>query len=577
MDPNHPRPDLPPESGGETSETSPKEGGNGGNLGFPLFVDRHPEQGEGNLGFPLFVHRPGPGPEGIPPPEPRGYPGNLGMLFSEHASTDRPAIVDLYDAAKPRALSFRELDALCDAVAQGLRRAGLALGDRIAILSLNRHEFVATLFGAMRAGVVPVPINVKLAAETVHYIVQDAGAKLIFTEARSMRLCPSGVKLVEFGGTGDDAFDRFLQPGDFSPFDPLPESVAIQPYTSGSTGRPKGVLLTHYGQNWSRRILAHTRGTASKDVILVAAPLYHKNALNAIKQGLTAGAMLPLLPSFSVERYVEALGRYRCTVISGVPTMMSMVLARKDFLAQTDTSSVRTIMMGSAPSSPQLLTQLRAAFPNAEPLVVYGITEGGPVPLGPHPEGKARPPDSIGVPYPGTEAKLTGGAQDDEGELVVRNPGVLLAYHNLRQETAARIRDGWYYTGDICRRDRDGFYYFVGRTDDMFVCGGENIFPIEVETLLERHSAVHQAYVMPFEHEMKGEVPYAFVVLRTGARASEDELKQFALANGPAYQHPRRVFFLEQLPLAGTNKIDQSELRRWVAEGTLDTEGLRST
>jgi long-chain acyl-CoA synthetase len=513
----------------------------------------------------------------IPRPEPRGYAGNLGLLFAEHAGSTRTAIVDLYDAARPREISFRELDALCNGVARGLAEAGLTAGDRIAILSLNRHEYVATVLGAMRAGVVPVPINIKLAADTVRYIVADSGAKLIFAEPKLARLCPPDVRRIEFGERGENGFDGFLKPGDFTAFEPQPESVAIQPYTSGSTGRPKGVLLTHYGQNWSRRILAHTRGTTQKDIILVAAPLYHKNALNAIKQGLTAGAMLPLLPQFDVERYIDAIGRYHATVISGVPTMMSMLLARKDLLAATDTSTVRTIMMGSAPSSPQLLVQLRAAFPNAEPLVVYGVTEGGPVPLGPHPEGKPRPPGSIGVPYPGTEAKLIGGPNDDEGELIVRNPGVLLAYHNLPAETAKRIQDGWYHTGDICRRDSDGFYYFVGRTDDMFVCGGENIFPIEVEQLLEHHPAVHQAYVMPFEHEMKGQVPYAFVVLRGGAHATEDELKQFALANGPAYQHPRRVFFLQQLPLAGTNKIDQPQLRLWVAEGRLEPKQDRST
>jgi len=328
------------------------------------------------------------------------------------------------------------------------------------------------------------------------------------------------------------------------------------------------VLLTHFGQNWSRRILAHTRGTTERDVILVAAPLYHKNALNAIKQGLTAGAALPLLPQFSVERYIEAVGRYRCTIISGVPTMMSMVLARKNLLRGIDASCVRTVMMGSAPSSPQLLRELKTRFPNAEALVVYGVTEGGPVPLGPHPDAKPRPAGSIGAPYAGTEAKLVGDASPDEGELAVKNPGILLAYHNLPEDTAQRIRDGWYYTGDICRRDAEGFYYFVGRTDDMFVCGGENIFPIEVESLLERHPAVHQAYVMPFDHELKGQVPYAFVVLRKGAAASEDELRQYALANGPAYQHPRRVFFLDQLPLAGTNKIDQQQLRKWIADGT---------
>lgn len=503
----------------------------------------------------------------VPQPEPRGYPGNLGLLFAEHAHSDRPAIIDLCDPKRPRPVSFRELDAGCNGVARGLIKAGLKPGDRIGILSLNRVEFVMTLLGAMRAGVVPVPVNIKLAADTVAFILQDAGARVVFADGDAKRLVPAGLRVIEYGGD----YERFVDPGPFKAFEPALDSVAIQPYTSGSTGRPKGVLLTHYGQNWSRRILAHTRGTTEKDVILVAAPLYHKNALNAIKQGLTAGAMLPLLPQFDIERYIEAISRYRCTVISGVPTMMAMVLTRKDKLAKVDTNSVRTIMMGSAPSSPQLLKVLKAHFPNAEPLVVYGVTEGGPVPLGPHPDGKPRPPGSLGAPYSGTGAKLVGGPTPDEGELVLRNPGILLGYHNLPDETAKRLRDGWYYTGDVCRRDAEGFYYFVGRTDDMFVSGGENIFPGEVEALLARHPAVHQALVMPFDHELKGQVPYAFVVPRDGAKVTEEELKQFALTNGPAYQHPRRIFFLNELPLAGTNKIDREWLRQWVAEGALTT------
>ena len=498
----------------------------------------------------------------VPRPEPRGYPGNLGSLLAERAQSERPAIVNLRDAKKPRTVSYRELDVGCNAVARGLARAGLKPGDRIGILSLNRVEFVMTLLGAMRAGVVPVPINIKLPAETVSYILADAGAKLVITEKSYNYLIKKEFSVIEF----ETGFERFLDHGSFHAAEPAPDSIAIQPYTSGSTGRPKGVLLTHYGQNWSRRILAHTRGTSEKDVILVAAPLYHKNALNAIKQGLTGGATLPLLPQFDIERYIEAIGRHRCTVISGVPTMMAMVLTRKDRLAKIDTSSVRTIMMGSAPSSPQLLKELREYFPKAEPLVVYGVTEGGPVPLGPHPDGKPRPAGSLGFPYPGTHAKLVGGPNADEGELVLKNPGILLGYHNLPEETAKRVRDGWYYTGDVCRRDADGFYYFVGRTDDMFVSGGENIFPGEVEAMLLRHPGVHQALVLPFDHELKGQVPYAFVVAKRDAAVTEDEIKQFALAHGPAYQHPRRVFFLDQFPLAGTNKVDREQLRRLVAE-----------
>jgi acyl-CoA synthetase (AMP-forming)/AMP-acid ligase II len=247
----------------------------------------------------------------VPLPEPRGYGGNLGLLFADHAHAPRPAIIDLRDPQQPREVSFRELDAACNGLARGLAATGLKPGDRIGILALNRVEFVITLLGAMRCGVIPVPINAKLAADTVAYILKDAGAKVVFAENALRRLCPPESKVMEFGAE----FERFLDPGPFRAFEPAPEAVAIQPYTSGSTGRPKGVLLTHFGQNWSRRILAHTRGTTERDVILVAAPLYHKNALNAIKQGLTAGATLPLLPQFSVERYIDAIGRYRCTVI----------------------------------------------------------------------------------------------------------------------------------------------------------------------------------------------------------------------------------------------------------------------
>ena len=302
-------------------------------------------------------------------------------------------------------------------------------------------------------------------------------------------------------------------------------------------------------------------------MILVAAPLYHKNALNAIKQGLTAGATLSLLPQFNVERYIEAIGRYRCTVISGVPTMMSMVLARtrparthRYVLGAHDHDGLGAVLAAAASR------ELKLAFPECRAAGRLRRDRRRPGAARPAPGRQAAPGrlDRRALSRHRSEARRRIRAEM-KASWSCATPASCSAYHNLPEETAKRIRDGWYYTGDVCRRDADGFYYFVGRTDDMFVCGGENIFPIEVETLLERHPAVHQAYVMPFEHEMKGQVPYAFVVLRAGAQRDEDELKQFALANGPAYQHPRRVFFLDQLPLAGTNKIDREQLRRLVA------------
>src|SRR5262249_23276687 len=184
----------------------------------------------------------------VPKPEPRGYPGNLGLLFAEHAESSRTAITDLRDPERPRPVSFRELDAACDACARGLTRSGLEPGDRVGILSLNRVEFVIALLGAMRAGIVPVPINVKLSAETVSYICSDSTTRLMIAEQESKRLVPSGMRVIEFGVEGPDGFEAFLDSGPFQAFEPAADSVAIQCYTSGSTGRPKGVLLTHYGQ-----------------------------------------------------------------------------------------------------------------------------------------------------------------------------------------------------------------------------------------------------------------------------------------------------------------------------------------
>src|SRR2546426_6376839 len=167
----------------------------------------------------------------VPKPEPRGYPGNLGLLFSDHAVSDRTAITDLRNPEHPRPVSFRELDAACNACARGLRRAGLEPGDRIGILSVNRVEFVIALLGAMRAGVVPVPINVKLSADTVSYILFDSAARLVFAEPESKRLVPGGMRVLEFGGRGSDGFEAFLDSGSFQAFEPVLDSVAIQCYT----------------------------------------------------------------------------------------------------------------------------------------------------------------------------------------------------------------------------------------------------------------------------------------------------------------------------------------------------------
>jgi long-chain acyl-CoA synthetase len=237
-------------------------------------------------------------------------------------------------------------------------------------------------------------------------------------------------------------------------------------------------------------------------------------------------------------------------------------------MGRTDLTSVEFVRMGSAPVSQSLMHALKRALPRAAVTNAYGTTEAGPVVFGPHPKGLPQPEMSVGYPHPQVQVRLIDahGRPAQQGVLEMKCPAVMLGYHNRPDVPAPITPDGFYVTGDVFRRDPDGFHYFVGRTDDMFVSGGENIFPADVERMLERHPAVSHAAVVPVDDDIKGQKPVAFVILKHGQAAGEDEIKRFALANAPAYQHPRSVWFVDALPLASTNKVDREALRRMAAE-----------
>ena len=495
--------------------------------------------------------------------------GNLGDVFAAHAASDRPAVVDLYDPANPREFTYREFSRACDALANGLLIAGLEPGDRIGILALNRVEFLEVLFGAMRAGCVPVMINVKLPDETIEYIIQDADMKVVFADGDQASRVPAGVRTVSFED-GDDAYADLKLYSDepFPSFFPGKDDIAEQPYTSGSTGRPKGVLLDHLGQVWMITKIVESRDIRQDDCSVISAPLYHKNALLAVKSALSAGGRIVLFSRFDAKEYIRAIERYRLTMLTGVPTMYALILQEEKLLERTDLSSVRNCSMGSAPASDNLLDSLAERFPQAKLNLNYGITEGGPILFAwTHPDGLPRPRTSVGFPIDGVDINLVGGPDENQGVLHVRSPGVMKGYHNLPEATENVLtEDGWMDTGDILRRDDIGWYYFVDRADDMFVCAGENIYPGDVEAMLERHSEIMQAVVVPAPNSLKAHVPFAWVVKREGSKIDEDVIKKYALENGPVYAHPRRVFFVDALPLSGTNKIDRRALEAEAAE-----------
>jgi long-chain acyl-CoA synthetase len=499
---------------------------------------------------------------------------NLGDLIRRDRDPGKLAIIDLGGEGERR-FSHGDLDGMAMGVARGLLARGFARGERIAIVSANRTEYLAAYYGIMRAGLVAVPVNYRFPAATIDFIVRDCGARLVFCDPQRRVQCPAGLPAVCFASADPDGFSAFLDPGPFAAVVARPDEPAMFLYTSGSTGTPKGVVLSHQSHIWVVETRLEGQDLSSHR-FLIAAPLYHMNALAMSTLICAAHATMVLLPQFTAAAYIEAIARHRCTWLTAVPPMIAMMLREHDLIARTDLSSVQFVRMGSAPVSRSLMEALHRTLPQARVTNAYGTTEAGPVVFGPHPRGLVQPETSVGYPHPKVALRLNNDGNADQGELEMKCPAMMLGYHNRPDLPLLFTADGFYRTGDVFRRDGDGFHYFLGRTDDMFVSGGENIYPGDVERMLERHPAVAQACVVPIDDAIKGEKPVAFIIAKRGSRVDAAEIKRFALANAPAYQHPRFVWFVDHLPLSTTNKIDRAALKR-VAAAHLAEMGAGAT
>ncbi|HBU39013.1 MAG TPA: hypothetical protein DEB59_01000 [Acidimicrobiaceae bacterium] len=471
----------------------------------------------------------------------------------------KPTDVALIDRSKNPALevSVAEITNQVHVFAQAMIDFGLTPGSRIGLLAGNLGEYYTVMFGAPAAGMVFVPLNTRLPESTLQYIIQDADLKLLITDTEHAEFRADVPKVV----IGSEQWGQIMSSAPApSIMNVKPDDVAVQIYTSGSTGKPKGVLLSH--ENITFTVLEYGAALPG-EVMLVSAPLYHKNASMASKLAFASGGKVVLLPQFSAGEYLDAITKHRVTMCSGVPTMYALVTAELQKTPnQHDLSSVQRVLIGSAPLTEALFDDVQALFPEALVTNGYGTTEAV-LEFGPHPEDLPRPKISLGYEHSSVQLKLVDpdtGAESNRGELWVNSKGVMLGYHGLPEANAERLTDGWYHTGDLMHRDEDGWYFFVGRVDDMFVCAGENIYPDAVEQMLEHHPSVHQAVVVPVRDELKGQLPAVFIRSEAGVQINADDIKEYALKNGPAYAHPRHVWFVDEIPLASTAKIDRTQL-----------------
>ncbi len=497
--------------------------------------------------------------------------GNLGYFFSDSVRRfpDKVAIIDLYGGTE-RQITYAQLDERADRVAGLVQRLGVKPGERVGMIVGNRVEFLEIFFGAMRAGAIPVAINTRLARGTLKFILEDAECRVAFYEpgvhpdaAAVVQAAPLSHRIsLENYAEERDRSPRLEEPPELPP-----DAQAFQPYTSGSTGLPKGAIMTHAGMLWYVAYNQRYWPTLPEQRGLIALPLFHKNAMRGtVKPMLYAGGSFVLMPGYVPRAYLDALAKYHCTYSRGVAAVFSMFLQHRESLEKLDLSALKGLTIGSAVVTHELMDEVERAIPGVKVGESYGLTEGGS-PFREPLDGRPVPRGSPGVQAPEFQVRLVdadGKDRTDEGELWLRSPYNCLGYHKRPEVTRDKLVDGWLRTGDVFRRDADGFFYFKTRVDDMFSCGGENIYPKEVEDLLFRHPAVANAVVAPVPHAVKGYVPAAMVVLKRGAESTTaDAIKAYCLENGPKYAHPRFVEIIgeKDMPLNGAGKIDRNIAR----------------
>jgi long-chain acyl-CoA synthetase len=474
-------------------------------------------------------------------------------------------------------------------------RHGVSTGDRVAIAMRNFPEWSVAFWAATAAGAVVVPLNGWWSADELRYGLEDSGAKVLFCDAeREARLADEWTALPDLGSiivarpdgapaAGHLSFDDVL--GDV-PADVEVPDIDIDTdddatifYTSGTTGRPKGALGTHRNICTNPMSLIYvavrnaTRAgvdlsaSSGQNAMLVSVPFFHATGCHSIlvTNALTGGKLV-MMHRWDPGRALELIEREGITTFGGVPAMVMQVLDHPDFEAR-DTSSVKSVSYGGAPAPPDLVRRIRAHFPTSAPSNGYGLTETSSLSTMNQGDDYVAKPDSVGPPVPVVEVRVvesdgssvpTGAV----GELWIKGPNVVKGYWHRPEATAAAITDGWLHTGDVARLDEDGFVYIVDRAKDMLIRGGENVYCVEIETVLHDHPAVADAAIIGIPHPVLGEEVGAVVQRRTGSDADEAELQAWVGQRLAAFKVPVRIWFSDEpLPRNPAGKILKRQLR----------------
>ncbi|MFJ9831725.1 long-chain fatty acid--CoA ligase [Streptomyces sp. NPDC101169] len=515
---------------------------------------------------------------------------NLSVLLEDSARThpDRDAVV-----LGTTRLTYAQIDAAANQVANLLVDRGVWPGDKVALSCPNVLWFPVVYYGILKAGAVVVPLNILLKGREVTYHLADSEAKAYFCFEGDAGLPMGAEGHAGFAGTpgcehfflitadpaakspieGVETMGAALR-GTATTFDSIGTSgddPAVLLYTSGTTGQAKGAELTH--ANLVLNALACNRlleNRLAQDTHLVVLPLFHSfGATVQMNAGFSTASTLVLLPRFDARQAVSLMQQEDITVFAGVPTMWWGLLQALtgDVDVARIARNLRVGVSGGASLPTEIIKQVRERL-GVQVLEGYGLSETSPAVTFSDPAQEPRP-GSIGVPIWGVEVKLVkpdwsevddDGAGSAIGEIAVKGHNVMKGYHGRPEATADAVRDGWFRTGDLARRDKDGFYYIVDRAKDLIIRGGFNVYPREIEEVLMTHPAISLAAVVGVPHESHGEEIKAFVIVDPGAEARPDELIAWGKEQMAAYKYPRIVEIVKTLPMTSTGKILKREL-----------------
>ena len=487
-------------------------------------------------------------------------------------------------------LTYAQINEAANKVANGLKKIGIGVGDKVALSCLNLPCFPIIYYGILKAGAVVVPLSVLLKKDEIEYHLHDSEAKAYFCFADTPDLPMGDMGYAAFKAIKECMHFFMIMPdagmpasiADVQTFGNLmqgqspyfemhqsnAEDTCVIIYTSGTTGRPKGAELTHSNLLLNAILSCDLLDNNADDVLLIVLPLFHIFGMTVMMNaGIYKGCSHILLPRFDAEMVFSMMQKYRVTIFAGVPAMYWGLLnyTNPKFDYDSIAGTLKSCLSGGASLPVKVLEDFEKRF-KVQIMEGYGMSEGSPVVtfnqlyLG-------RKPGSIGTPVWGVEVKLVNIEGEEvpvgeKGELLYRGHNVMKGYYKKPDETQKTIKNGWLHSGDIAVKDEDGFYCIVDRTKDLIIRGGLNVYPREVEEVMMKHEAVSLVAVIGIPHEEMGEEVKAFVVLKQNFSVSAIDLIAWTKEHIAAYKYPRHVEFLAALPMSATGKILKKELRK---------------